>query len=1186
MVEYTNFGSVPNGSQIFLISKIQKGENILLVTLDDKKIQEYEHAASLFLPNYKVLTFPAFDTSPYDRISPNYEILNARICLLANLAIEKNHPKPLILITSINAFLQKLPPKNVIKNACFNIKKGDEIDDEMLCLFLIENGYKNSPIAGEAGEFSKRGGIVDIVPVNSLVGYRIDFFGSHIENIKQYNLETQISVTGAFANEILLYPASELLLNKKTIECFKQKYHGSFGYQKNDDIYEATVNGNKIKGQEQFLPLFYEKLDNIFNYFPCEKIIFDTSVIEAKKARFQSVLEHYNARVEFKDKIKKLDESDYLAINPSDFYILEDEFEQLLNEKTVTNFLSFKNPSCEPTNFASHKNYVAESKGQRKNVFDILKEDFSLTINKKHFFISCISQSSKERLEKMLKEHGIPSVNIENVDDLKKYSNNKNLIKLITLTNDEGFSSDDLILVTEQDLFGEKISISKKKKLKAEELFAQSSIFALGEYVVHKYYGIGKFEGLKNIKVKDYSHDFIQLNYAESSTLYVPIENIDLISHYGSFDGEVRLDKLGSSSWQQRASLIKNRLKIMAEDLLKIAAERQLKTADVFEASNEQYSSFCAKFPYPETEDQLQAIEDVANDLKSAKAMDRLICGDVGFGKTEVALRACAVVVYTKNHEKIPQAAVVCPTTILARQHYQNFKKRFEGIKKENGSDVKIVHLSRLVSVSDKKKIKQQIASGEVDIVIGTHAVLAKDIEFENLSLVIVDEEQKFGVGQKERLKNLKASTHMLSMTATPIPRTLQLSLSGIRDLSIIATPPIDRLSVRTFVMPYDSIAIREAILREFYRGGKCFYVAPRIKDLDELHVKLTELVPEVSIQKAHGQMEAEKIDDIMNGFYDGKFHVLLATTIVESGLDIPNVNTLILHRSDMYGLSQLYQIRGRVGRGKTRAYAYLTTPKNKLLTKDATKRLEVLEKLDRLGSGFSVAAHDMDIRGYGNLLGDEQSGTIKEVGIELYQTMLREAIQNIQYSEIERQRKGLNTEFSPTINLDFSVLIPEFYIADLSLRMSFYRKIANLKEDLEVDNMLYELSDRFGSPPPEVRNLIEVVKLKNLALAANVEKIEQGSKAIVIKFWQNKSKNPEKLLKFIMANPRRYQIKPDNKLLYKIDETIVSKAQDKDVFGMPANENKKANVVACLSTSEYVFKEIRKVLGEIIGSS
>ena len=1177
---FLNYAPAPDGVQIFFINQLKK-QNILLITLDDKKIDELSQMAELFLNNYQIITLTAWDTIPYDRISPNVEILNNRIATLSQLALNQYDSKPTILITSVNAFLQKLPPKEIIKKACFKIKKGDSLNQEILSLFLVENGYKNSPLAQEQGEFSVRGGIIDIVPINSAYGYRIDFFGDDIENIKLYDLDTQISIQKENTTEIILFPASEVLLNDKTISQFKQKYHSFFGTQKNDDIYDTTLAHHHISGQEQFLPLFYEKLDNIFSYFEAEKIIYSPDTQTAITERLATINEHYQTRIEFKDKIKKLDESDYHALPPEELYILEEELQAILSNKQVLVLNRFNQENSTPTNFKSGKNYIAESKAQRLNVFDILREDFKNAINKKSFYISCISEGSRERLEKILKERELPFVPLSNYTDIAKYLHHKNLLKLVVLRQDEGFETPDLLLVTEQDLFGEKISIAKKRKVKAEELFAQSNIFNIGELVVHKYYGIGRFEGLKNIQVKDYSHDFIKLNYAEDSTLYVPIENIDLISHYGSFDGEIRLDKLGSASWQQRASGIKNRLKLMAEQLLKIAAERELKTAQNFTPFESSYREFCAKFPYAETEDQLQAIADVSADLSSGKAMDRLICGDVGFGKTEVALRATAIVVLAEDLDPTnpPQVAVICPTTILARQHYQNFQKRFDGILKAGGKQVKIAHLSRLISASDRKKTKLALANGEIDIIIGTHALLSKELEFKNLNLVIVDEEQKFGVAQKEKLRGLKASTHMLSMTATPIPRTLQLSLSGIRDLSIIATPPIDRLAVRTFVMPYDSVIVREAILREFYRGGKCFYVAPRVKDLDELYHKLHDLVPEVRIEKAHGQMDPEVIDNIMNDFYDGKFQVLLSTTIVESGLDIPNVNTMILHRSDMYGLAQLYQIRGRVGRGRTRAYAYLTTPKNKLLTKDATKRLEVLEKLDRLGSGFSLASHDMDIRGYGNLLGEEQSGTVKEVGIELYQAMLREAIQNLQYSELERERKGMNTEFSPVINLDFSVLIPEFYIPDLSLRMSFYRKIANLKDDAEVDNILYELSDRFGSAPIEVKNLMEVVKLKNLAIHANVEKIEQGSKAIVLKFYQNKSKNAEKLLKFIMANPKRYQLKPDNKLLYKIDEVIVNNAYK---GGIPANENNKNNI----SSNDYIFKEIRKVLAEVIACS
>ncbi|MBY0420765.1 MAG: transcription-repair coupling factor, partial [Parvularculaceae bacterium] len=589
-----------------------------------------------------------------------------------------------------------------------------------------------------------------------------------------------------------------------------------------------------------------------------------------------------------------------------------------------------------------------------------------------------------------------------------------------------GFETKDLAILSEQDILGDRL-VRRGRRKRAENFLTEASSLMVGDLVVHVEHGVARYLGLKTLDVAGAPHDCLQLEYAGGSKLFLPVENIELLSRFGSDDPDAPLDKLGGAAWQSRKARIKARIKMLAEQLIAIAAKRELKTVGAILPGQGVYDEFCARFPYAETEDQENAIADVVEDLAKGRPMDRLVCGDVGFGKTEVALRAAFIVAMTGR-----QVAVIAPTTLLARQHFKRFTERFKGFP------VKVAALSRLVSAAESEKVRQGLKSGDVDLVIGTHALLAKSVEFRDLGLLVVDEEQHFGVKHKERLKEFRADTHVLTLTATPIPRTLQLAMSGIRDLSLISTPPVDRLAVRTTVGPFDPVVARETLLREHFRGGQSFYVAPRIADLAGVAEFLDVQVPEIKYKIAHGQMAGGELEDIMNAFYDGKFDVLVSTTIIESGLDISTANTMIVHHADQFGLAQLYQLRGRVGRAKLRAYAYLTTSPRKILTEAAERRLKVMQSLDTLGAGFTLASHDLDIRGAGNLLGEEQSGQVKEVGVELYQHMLEEAVTALRQGG---EDKG-DGQWSPTISIGAAVLIPEDYVADLDVRMGLYRRL------------------------------------------------------------------------------------------------------------------------------------------------
>ena len=747
----------------------------------------------------------------------------------------------------------------------------------------------------------------------------------------------------------------------------------------------------------------------------------------------------------------------------------------------------------------------------------------------------------------MLADHGLS--NLKPVADwraLKALAESE--IGLAVLPLETGFEAPDLAIIGDQDVLGDRFVRTARRK-RASDALTEVSSLAAGDLVVHVDHGIGRFTGLKTIEAAGAPHDCLELLYAGNDRLFLPVENIELLSRYGAEGSGVELDRLGGAGWQNRKARMKKRIRDMAESLIRTAAARLMQTAPVLVAPAGLYDEFSARFPYEETEDQDLAIDATVDDLVAGRPMDRLICGDVGFGKTEVALRAAFITAMGGR-----QVAVVVPTTLLARQHTRTFLERFRGLP------LNIGQASRLVGSAELARVKTGIADGTIDIVIGTHALLGKGVEFKDLGLLIVDEEQHFGVRHKERLKELRASVHVLTLSATPIPRTLQLALTGVRDLSMIATPPIDRLAVRTFIAPFDALTIREALLRERLRGGQSFYVVPRISDLAEVKEFLENNMPEAKVGVAHGQMASGLLDKVMNAFYDGEYDILLSTSIVESGLDIPRANTLIVHRADMFGLAQLYQLRGRIGRSKLRAYALFTVPATKTLTDTAERRLKVLQSLDTLGAGFQLASHDLDIRGAGNLLGEEQSGHIKEVGFELYQEMLEEAVASLKAGG----EAAADDRWSPQITIGMAVMIPESYVPDLQLRMQLYHRLAELEDSGAIDAFGAELIDRFGKLPDEVEHLLKIVYVKSLCRVANIEKVDAGPKGVVIQFRNNEFANPPALIRAIQEEGTFAKIRPDQRVLF-IREWASAEERLKGVAGILtrlvrlAEEGKKA---------------------------
>ena len=736
----------------------------------------------------------------------------------------------------------------------------------------------------------------------------------------------------------------------------------------------------------------------------------------------------------------------------------------------------------------------------------------------KRVIVACWSNGARERLATLLAEHGGgDTANVKSFAEALDLPPSTTAVAVLPL--ETGFEAPGIAVIGEQDILGDRL-VRKSRGKRGSDVLTEVSSLAVGDLVVHADHGIGRFAGLATIEAAGEPHDCLEVHYAGGDKLYLPVENIELLSRYGSDESGAQLDRLGGVGWQSRKARLKQRIRAMAEKLIKVAALRELRQAPVLTPPEGVYDEFSARFPYEETDDQTASIGAVVEDLGSGRPMDRLICGDVGFGKTEVALRASLIAVLAGK-----QVVVVVPTTLLARQHFHTFTERFRGFP------VKIAQASRLVSPKERAEMKAGIKSGDIDIVVGTHALLAKGIEFADLGLLIVDEEQHFGVQHKERLKQLREDVHVLTLTATPIPRTLQLALSGVREMSLISTPPVDRLAVRTYVTPFDPVILREALLRERYRGGQTFYVVPRISDLDDAAAFLQEHSPELKVGRAHGQMGSRELDAVMNAFYDRQYDVLLSTSIVESGLDIPSANTLIVHRSDMFGLAQLYQLRGRVGRSKIRAYAYFTIPADARLTPAAEKRLKVLQSLDTLGAGFALASYDLDIRGAGNLLGEEQSGHIREVGYELYQSMLEEAVAAIRGGE-----GVIEDQWSPRINLGTSVLIPEEYVPDLQVRLALYRRLSGVERHDAIEGFAAELIDRFGPMPQEVRHLLDVVEIKGLCRQAGIEQIDAGPKGAVIAFRNKTFANPEGLIAFIREEGKRVKLQPDHRLIYYAD--------------------------------------------------
>ena len=1104
----------PEGYDALLLAR-RRAEHkgaILHVARDDSRMARLDEALAFFAPEYEVIRFPAWDCLPYDRVSPNPAIVSERIASLARLLEPAQRPR--IVLTTVNALVQRVPPRAVFRGASLAVRTGESIEPETLTRFLEANGYGRADTVMEPGEYAVRGGIVDIFPAGLPDPVRLDLFGDTVESIRVFDASTQRSTDTI--HHLALRPVSEIALDSASVTRFREGWREAFGPgAEQDPIYLSISEGRRHPGMEHWAPLFHATMESLLDYLPDAAVSLDHQSDEVLTSRLEMIADHYDAR----RVIPRDGEVPYRPLPAARLYLDREEWEEVLSYGPLFLFSPYGMAGGQAGIDAKGRPGVVFTRSGTHATGDVFQQlaEQSATWGRdnRRTYIAAWTRGSRERIANLLRENGLKAGQAETWEKARRTP--RDTITLVTLGLERGFVAEGAAFVGEQDLLGERIARPPRRRKRADQFIAEATEIAEGDLVVHQDHGIGRYNGLVTLAVNGAPHDCLKLLYDGDDKLFLPVENIEMLSRFGS-DSGTSLDKLGGVSWQNRKSKMKQRIRDMAGELIRTAAARRVREAESMTPAEGAYDEFCARFPFAETEDQARAIADVLEDLAAGRPMDRLICGDVGFGKTEVALRAAFVAAMSGG-----QVAVVVPTTLLARQHYRSFCARFAGLP------VKIGQLSRMVTPKDAAETKRGLADGTVNIVVGTHALLSKGIEFVDLGLLIVDEEQHFGVSHKEKLKALKADVHVLTLSATPIPRTLQLALTGVREMSLIATPPVDRLAVRTFIMPFDGVVAREAIQRERFRGGQVFCVVPRLEDMAKMTERLRAIVPEARIAEAHGRLAPTELERVMAEFGDGKYDILLSTNIVESGLDMPAVNTLIIYRADMFGLGQLYQLRGRVGRGKQRGYAYLTWPASHKLSVAAEKRLSVMQTLDQLGAGFTLASHDLDIRGAGNLLGDEQSGHIREVGIELYQQMLEDAVAEMR-AESGRRRAD-DRDWTPNISLGLPVLIPDTYVRDLPVRLGLYRRIGTLGSDADSEAMAAELVDRFGPLPPEVENLLQVVALKRGCREAGVERLEAGPKGMVLAFRGNAFRNPGGLVGWLGSQKQSIRLRPDHKL-------------------------------------------------------
>ncbi|HET7396434.1 MAG TPA: transcription-repair coupling factor [Gammaproteobacteria bacterium] len=1054
-----------------------------------------------------VMLFPDWETLPYDIFSPHQDIISQRLAALAQLP-DMQHG---IVVIAAPTLLQRLPPSAYVLGGSFLLNVGERLDPEAMRQRLTAAGYASVSQVMEHGEFAVRGALLDIFPMGSPTPFRIDLFDDEIESIRRFDPETQLSQEKLSA--IRLLPAREFPLDEVGIREFRQRYRARFeGDPLKNVVYRDVSNGLAPSGVEYYLPLFFEQTATLFDYLPADTLIASLHDVEGALTQAEAqISERYEQR---RHDIERP------LLRPDEVWCEPQQIREGLEARLRIELQNAEWPDAGSQNFvtAAPPPLRVESRAEEP-VGKLL--GFLETFTGRVLF-AAESTGRREYLLEMLTRRDLKPVAVEG---WQNFLNSEARIALCIAPLERGLllPEAELTIIAEEQLFGQRARQSSRRvsTRDPENIIRDLADLTPGAPVVHEEHGVGRYLGLQILNLSGIETEFLTLEYAGNDKLYVPVSSLHLITRYnGSAPETAPLHRLGGDQWQKAKRRAAEQVRDVAAELLDIHARRAARQGYAFKFPELDYQAFAESFPFDETQDQLTAINGVIEDMTTGRPMDRVVCGDVGFGKTEVAVRASFIAAQAGK-----QVAVLVPTTLLAQQHYQTFSDRFADWP------IRIEVLSRFRTGKQQNEVARALADGKIEIVIGTHALLRKELKFKDLGLVIIDEEHRFGVQHKERLKKLRAEVDMLTLTATPIPRTLNMSLAGLRDLSIIATPPEERLAVKTFVSQWQDALIQEACLREIKRGGQVYFMHNSVDSIEKAATQIGKLVPGAEVRIAHGQMHERELEQVMLDFYHRRFNVLVCTTIIESGIDVPTANTIIIDRADKLGLAQLHQLRGRVGRSHHRAYAYLITPPRSLLTADAIKRLDAIESLEELGAGFTLATHDLEIRGAGELLGEEQSGQIHEVGFTLYTELLERTVRALK----EGRSVDLDAplDHGPEIDLHLPALLPADYMPDVHLRLTLYKRIASARDREQLDDLQVEMIDRFGLLPPPAKTLFRIAELKLKAAPLGVRKIEAGPAGGRILFGSNTQVDPMTVIRMIQQQPKHYRLDGQDRLRF-----------------------------------------------------
>lgn len=1094
-----------------LIQKAQKQPGLVVyLTQNAAQANSITELLAFFDPNEQlpIISFPEWETLPYDQFSPHQDIISTRLKTLYLLPqIRKG-----ILVLPIESLVQKIAPHEFIQKYTFLLKPNDRLDIQQFISQLEVGGYQRVSQVSEHGEFAVRGALIDLFPMGSKTPFRLDLFDDEIDTIRSFDPETQRTLEQI--DQIEFLPAKEYDLSAEGIQNFRQAFRTTFGETaRKSQLYQSVSEGKTLDGLEYYLALFHPNIATLFDYLPADTLLFDHDQIEES---VQKVWHDYQERYDIAQH-----NPDYPILAPS---VLILDAETLFAKLKSFHRVSFQVIETKKTTAKFNLRTLPDLTYQPNSEYPLAKLNAFLDQNKQKVLFCAETTGRRETLLTLLGKHQHSPKQVQNWQD---FLTQPAPLQIVVGPLEAPIYTEDFCLICEAQIFGETVIQKRRRKHKHAEFdSAISGIFELeiGNPVVHYDHGVGRYLGLENMTIQGQKHEFLMIEYAGGDKLYVPVTALQLVSRYTGANAETApLHKLGTDKWEKAKKKAAEKVHDVAAELLDIYAQREARKGHQFITPKEAYASFAASFPFEETPDQQQAIEAVLHDMQQPKPMDRLICGDVGFGKTEVAMRAAFIAAFSGK-----QVALLVPTTLLSQQHTDNFKSRFADWP------IRIEGLSRFQTAKEQKDILEALANHQVDIIIGTHKLIQNDIKFADLGLIIIDEEHRFGVRQKEQLKKLRTEIDVLTMTATPIPRTLNMAMNDLRALSIIATAPAKRLAVQTFVQQWNTDTVREACLREIRRGGQVFLLFNQVDKIESMAQTLRNLIPEAKVETAHGQMHERELEQVMQKFYHRRFDILVCTTIIETGIDIPTANTIIIHRADKFGLAQLHQLRGRVGRSHHKAYAYLFTPGKSLLTKDAEKRLTAIAKHDTLGAGFMLASHDLEIRGAGELLGDGQSGQIQEIGFTLYSELLERAVKSLKSG---LQPNASLTQLQTTeVTLEEPTLIPEDYLPDIHTRLVFYKRIANTQDEAQIREIEVEMIDRFGLLPQQVKNLLTATKIKQWGEALNLKKIDAHSNMIRIHFGSQPKIDPIKLIQFIQLQPKKTQLKGQSELKYLDD--------------------------------------------------